>query len=92
MLRPVAGTTNEPEAELIVGRLAQAGITAVSRRSTGDFELGASGGRMIYVEEEDEARARELLAADAPPFSDDELSELSEAAGREAGGDQPEQD
>jgi Putative prokaryotic signal transducing protein len=83
MLRPVAGTTNEPEAELFVTRLAEAGITAVSRRSTGDFELGASGGRTIFVEDEDVERARALLAVDEPPFSDEELGELSEAAGRE---------
>jgi putative signal transducing protein len=83
MLRPVAGTTNEPEADLIVGRLAQDGIKAVSRRSTGDFELGASGGRTIFVEDSDVERARAVLAVESPPFSDEELAELSEAAGRE---------
>jgi Putative prokaryotic signal transducing protein len=82
MLRPVAGTTNEPEAELFVSRLAEAGITAVSRRSTGDFELGAGGGRTIFVEEEDVERARSLLAVDEPPFSDEELGALSEEAGQ----------
>ncbi len=83
MLRAVAGVTNEPAAELILGRLAAAGIGAISRRSTGDVELGASGGRTIYVEEQDEARARELLAAAEPPFSDEELADLSDAAAPE---------
>jgi hypothetical protein len=83
MLKPVAGTTNEPEAELILARLADAGVTAISRRSTGDVELGAGGGRTIYVEEQDEARARALLAVEEPPFSDEELGRLSDAAGRE---------
>jgi Putative prokaryotic signal transducing protein len=81
MLKTVAGTTNEPEAELIVSRLAAAGIGAVSRRSTGDVEFGAGGGRFIYVEEHDEQRAREILATQEPPFSDEELTRLSEEAG-----------
>ena len=84
MLVTVAGTTNEPEAELILARLAEAGIQAISRRSTGDVELGAGGGRMVYVEERDEARAREILAGEEPPFSDEELTRLSEEAGRGA--------
>ena len=88
MLKPVAGTTNESEAELFVARLAEAGITAVSRRSTGDFELGAGGGRTIFVEEEDEQRAREVLAVNDPPFSDEELAELSEEAGQAQDADQ----
>jgi hypothetical protein len=88
MLRPVAGTTNEPEAELFVTRLADAGITAVSRRSTGDFELGASGGRTIFVEEIDAERARAVLAVDDPPFSDEELAELSDEAGQAEDTDQ----
>jgi Putative prokaryotic signal transducing protein len=87
MLRPVAGTTNEPEAELMLARLAEAGISAIARRSTGDFELGAGGGRTIYVEEEDERRAREALAVSEPPFTDEELGELSEQAGRDADSD-----
>ncbi len=87
MLKPVAGTTNEPEAELILARLAEAGIGAIVRRSTGDVELGAGGGRTIYVEEADEARAREVVGAAEPPFSDDELAELSDAAGRDADAD-----
>ena len=87
MLKAVAGTTNEPEAELILARLAEAGIGAIVRRSTGDVELGAGGGRTIYVEQEDEARAREALADVEPPFSDEELAELSERAGQDADSD-----
>jgi len=83
MLKVIAGTQNEPEAELIVERLAQAGIVAISQLSSGNPEFGASGGRMIYVEEHDVPRAREVLAVEEPPFSDEELAELSERAGRE---------
>ncbi len=88
MLRPVAGTTNEPEADLIVARLAAAGIVAISQRSSGNIELGASGGRTIFVQEEHEQRAREVLGTAEPPFSDDELSALSEQAGLDARSEQ----
>ncbi len=84
MLRSVAGTTSEPEAELILARLTAAGISAIVRRSTGDVELGAGGGRTIFVEEEDVERARAALADAEPAFTDEELAELSEQAGREA--------
>ncbi len=84
MLRPVAGARNEPEAALIVQRLAAAGVTAVSHLSSGNPEFGSSGGRMVYVEEADVERARAALADAEPAFTDEELAELSEQAGREA--------
>jgi hypothetical protein len=84
VLRPVAGAQNEPQAELIVQRLAAAGISAVSHLSSGNPEFGASGGRRIYVEETDIERAREALADAEPAFTDDELAELSEQAARDA--------
>jgi hypothetical protein len=84
MLKVVAGAANQPQAELIVGRLAEIGIAAVSQLSLSNPEMGASGGRMVYVEERDVERARELLAVDEPPFSDEELARLSEEAGRQA--------
>jgi len=84
MLRPVAGAANQPQADLIVNRLAQAGITAISQISSGNPEFGAAGGRTIYVEERDAERARAVLAEAEAPFSDEELAELSEQAAREA--------
>jgi hypothetical protein len=84
MLRPVAGARNEPEAELIVQRLAAAGVSAVSHLSSGNPEFGSSGGRTIYVEEADVERARAALADEEPAFTDEELAELSERAAREA--------
>jgi hypothetical protein len=87
MLKVVAGASNQPQADLIVGRLAEIGISAVSQLSLSNPEMGASGGRMVYVEERDVERARELLAAEEPPFSDEELAQLSEQAGREALGE-----
>jgi len=84
MLKIVAGAQNQPQAELIVERLAEAGITAISQLSSGNPEFGAGGGRMIYVEERDAGQARALLAEDEQPVSEEELTRLSEAAGREA--------
>lgn len=84
VLRPVAGARNEPEAELIVQRLAAAGLSAVSHLSSGNPEFGSSGGRTIYVEEKDVERALAALADEQPEFTDEELAELSERAGREA--------
>jgi len=71
---------------MISARLAQAGIVAVSRRAGGSDlpQLGVGGGREVYVEQEFAARAGELL--EVPEFSDEELAELSERAGRDAGG------
>ena len=70
--------------ELIVQQLAAAGISAVSQLSSGNPEFGASGGRTIYVEEQDLERARAALADTVSDISDEELAELSEAAAREA--------
>ena len=76
----VAFAQNEAEAEMICGRLTGAGIAASYKRTRGaDIpQLGGAGGREIYVNEADEARARETLAT--PEFTDDELAELSERA------------
>lgn len=83
-LRAVAGTVNLAEAELVIERLAAEGIVALSQLSSGNPEFGAGGGRLVFVEERDEARAREILAVQEPPFSDEELARLSEEAGRDA--------
>ncbi len=82
-LRVVAGAANQPQGDLIVARLAEEGISAISQLSSGNPEFGAGGGRTIYVEERDETRAREILSRDDPPFSDEELARLSDEAGRE---------
>jgi lipoate-protein ligase A len=85
-LKVVATAVNQPEGELIVARLAQAGISAVEQRASGNAELGGSGGRYIYVQDAELERAREVLHVEEPPFSDEELARLSEEAAREARG------
>jgi hypothetical protein len=83
-LKVVATAANEAEGGLIVGRLAGAGITAIEQRASGNAELGGTGARYIYVQASDLERARELLDADEPPLSDEELTRLSEEAAEEA--------
>jgi hypothetical protein len=82
-VKVVAVASNQPQAELIIGRLAEIGITAIMQYALSNPEMGASGARTIYVEERDEERARALLAVEEPPFSEEELAALSEAAGRQ---------
>jgi hypothetical protein len=77
MLVSVAAAHNESEAEMICGRLANAGILASYKRSLGSDvpQIGPGGSRDIYVEQADAQRAVEALAV--PAFSDDELAQLA---------------
>jgi hypothetical protein len=77
----VATAGNEAEAVLLVAQLRGDGIRAIARDS-GPRPLpqfGSSATHGVYVDERDEARARELL--DAPPVGDDELARLAAQAG-----------
>ena len=87
LLRSVAGAGSQAEAELICSRLLEAGIHAISQRNIGGPEFGGSGARSVFVKETDEARAREVLARDEEPISEDELARLSEETYRKALGD-----
>jgi hypothetical protein len=79
-LKIVTSVTSEPEGELIVERLKEAGISAISQRTIGGPEYGFSGARNVFVDAQDLERAREVLAADEGSFSDEELGRLSEEA------------
>jgi hypothetical protein len=83
-LKVVATVANEAEAELVCGRLSEAGIAAVSQRAIGGPEFGASGGRYVYVDEADLDRATSLLEAEQGAISEAELARLSDEAGRQA--------
>jgi Putative prokaryotic signal transducing protein len=93
MLKIVTTASNELEASLVVGRLTEAGIHCIC--SGGSFgQVGVvygivAGGRSVYVEERDFARAREVLKADEGDFDEEELARLSEEAGKEAAGSGP---
>ena len=84
MLVSVASAQSEPEAEMICARLAGAGIRGLAKRNIGadNPEFGVGGTRDVYVDEGVASRAREVL--EVPQFSDAELAQLSEQAGREA--------
>jgi predicted transcriptional regulator len=83
-LKVIATAANQAEGELIVARLAQAGIVAVEQRVSGNPEFGGGGWRYVYVQASELERARDVLAVEQPPFSDEELTRLSEDAAREA--------
>jgi putative signal transducing protein len=83
-LKVVATVASEAEAELVCGRLSEAGIPAVVQRAIGSAEWGSSGGRYVYVGEADAERASELLTSEVGSISEDELARLSEEAGRKA--------
>jgi hypothetical protein len=82
-LQVVATAANAAEADLIRGRLAEAGIAAISQRSIGGPEWGMSGGQYMYVEASHLDRAREILS-EAEGLSDEELADLSEQAFRDS--------
>jgi Putative prokaryotic signal transducing protein len=86
MLVCVASAQGEPEAQMICARLSAAGIPAVFKRNSGSDlpQFGAGGAREVYVEDDLAARASELLSVSQ--FSDEELAELSDEAGRAADG------
>lgn len=83
-LKIVASLSSEPEADVAIARLMEAGIHALAQRSIGGPEWGFSGARDVYVKANDLDRAREILKSDENAFSDEELTRLSEQAGREA--------
>lgn len=83
-LKIVTTVASEPEAELVRERLLAADIHAISQRTIGGPEWGFSGARDVFVTARDLDRAREVLNADEGSFSDQELGDLSDEAGREA--------
>jgi hypothetical protein len=83
-LKIVTSVTNQAEAELLCGRLMEAGIHAMSRKAFGGPEWGLSSANDVLVNAEDLERAREMLGKGEEPISDEELARQSEEAGREA--------
>lgn len=76
-LQVVATAASEPEADLIVQRLAQGGITATSQRTIGGPEWGTSGSQYIYVAAAQRERAREVLKS-TEGISEEQLARLSQ--------------
>jgi hypothetical protein len=82
-LRSVTTVGSHAEAEMVCDRLLADGIHAITQRTIGSVEFGDSGGRTLMVAATDLERARALLASEEGTFSDEELTRLSEEAGRE---------
>jgi hypothetical protein len=76
MSRHLATARNEIEADIIIGRLSDAGIHAWQQGTLGS-RPGYAGTQDIYVEEVDLQPAREALKA-AQDVNEDELIALSE--------------
>ena len=83
-LRSLTTVGSEAEAELLRDRLLADGIHAITQRTIGGPEWGSSGARAVMVDAKDLERAQALLASEEGAFSDEELTRLSEEAGREA--------
>jgi hypothetical protein len=75
----VATAANAAEAQLIIGRLAAAGIAASERHTIGNVEFGDGGSRFVYAEAEQADRAREVLA-ESTGISDEELARQAREA------------
>jgi len=89
MLRVVCTPRDALEADVVRGRLNDAGILTVVKRSVGSDlpQFGGGGARYVYVEDRDFDRANAVL--NEPPPSDQELAELSAESYREATGHDP---
>jgi hypothetical protein len=89
MLKVLATASSPVEQSLLLARLSDAGILGMG--GAGGARAAFGSGRDILVEEEDLARAREVLKEEDEGFDEEELARLSEEAGREAatGGDRP---
>ena len=84
-LKVVASVSSEPEAEMVRDRLLAAGIHAISQRTIGGPQWGFSGARDVFVNARDLERAHEVLKTEEGSFSDEELTRLSDEAGRARG-------
>jgi hypothetical protein len=86
MLESVASATTELEAEMIRGRLSEAGIKSMLKPS-GLAAYKRGGACEVCVEQQDLDRAREVL--DSEVISEDELIREEELAAREAAANGP---
>jgi hypothetical protein len=90
MLEIAASAGTEMEAEMIRGRLSEAGIKSMLKPSgSSGYRSGwrAGGACDVCVEQQDLDRAREVLGSEA--ISEDELIREEELAAREAAANAP---
>jgi Putative prokaryotic signal transducing protein len=82
MLKVLTTATNSVEQRLLLARLKDAGIPCMVGAGGARTVLGA--GRDVLVEESDLARAEMVLKEEDEGFDEEELTRLSEEAGRAA--------
>jgi hypothetical protein len=82
MLKVLTAASSPVEQSLLLARLSDAGVPCM--RGAGVVRVALGSGRDILVEEEDLARAHEILKEDDEGFDEEELARLSEEAGRQA--------
>jgi hypothetical protein len=79
----IVASVDQFEADIIMGRLSEAGIHCMRSGGGAGFERGMSRFRDVYVNAKDLERARAVLKEDEGGFDEDELARLSEEAGKE---------
>jgi hypothetical protein len=79
----IVASASQTEADIIMGRLSDAGIRSMHGPSLGGFGRGMPQTLGVYVNAKDLERARAVLEEDEGGFDEDELARLSEEAGKE---------
>jgi Putative prokaryotic signal transducing protein len=79
----IVASANFMEADIIMGRLTDAGIRCMPSAGLGGYGRGMPQTRDVYVNAKDLERARAVLKEDEGGFDEDELARLSEEAGKE---------
>ena len=72
------------EADVIMGRLTDAGIRCMPSPRLGGYGRGMPQTCEVYVNAKDLERARAVLKEDEGGFDEDELARLSEEAGKQS--------
>jgi len=83
MTKYLTSASNQFEADVILSRLAEAGIQAIPQSTLG-YRRDGMGTRSIYVDDADLEAAQKALK-DAEGISEDELIAAEEEAARQAG-------
>jgi hypothetical protein len=79
----IVASARQMEADIIIGRLSDAGIRCMHGPSLGGFGRGMPQTLDVYVNANDLDRARTVLEEDQGGFDEDELARLSEEAGKQ---------
>jgi hypothetical protein len=76
MLMVLIAASSPVEQSLLLARLSDAGIPCMRGAGAGGARVALGSGRDILVEEEDLARAQEILKEDDEGFDEEELARL----------------